>query len=47
MIKVHHTHIFLFFNDMQSASNNVVRSLPSIVDKIDLSVIETKLNHYK
>ena len=34
-------------SDIQSTSNNVVRSLPSIVDKIDLSVIQTKLNHYQ
>ena len=30
-------------NDIQSTSNNVVRSLPSIVDKIDLSVIKKNL----
>ena len=30
-------------NDIQSTSNNVVRSLPSIVDKIDLNVIKKNL----
>ena len=31
-------------NDIQCTSNNVIRSLPSIVDKIDLSVINLKQN---
>lgn len=49
MIKVHHTHIFQFAMISSPLQNNVIRSSPlnNIVDKIDLSVTETKLNHYK
>ena len=35
------------YNDIQSTSNNdVLRSLLSTADKIDLFVIKTKLSHY-
>ena len=46
MKKIHHTHILQFTNDIQFTSNDVLRSLPSTVDKIDLFVIKTKLSHY-
>ena len=46
MKKIHHTHILQFTNDIQFTSNDVLRSLPSTVDKIDLFVIKTKLRHY-
>ena len=46
MKKIHHTHILQFTNDIQFTSNDVLRSLPSTVDKVDLFVIKTKLSHY-
>ena len=46
MKKIHHTHILQFTNDIQFTSNDVLRSLSSTVDKIDLFVIKTKLSHY-